>query len=138
MNAQIELGGDKIMDGPEPDPSMDRFLREEEAFRRRAEGLHAANKAALLAVLSNAGVTSVTVSFVGYGDEGQVQGIRAVAGEVESARPTTPLESQSPPFYSDAGTSETDRCPTPSSRSATASFGKPTWAGKTTRAPSVR
>ena len=94
------------MDGPKPTSSFDDFLRQEEEFRGRAERLHATNKSALMTALSSAGVTVVTVSFDGYGDDGRIQSIRAVAGEVEVDLPTTPLEVQVTHYHSEAVSSE--------------------------------
>ena len=59
-----------------------------------------------MAVLSSAGVTGLTVSFDGYGDEGQIHSIRAVAGEVEVDLPTTPLKVQVTHFHFEAVSSE--------------------------------
>jgi hypothetical protein len=40
------------------------------------------NKAAVMAALAAAGITSVTVAFDGYGDDGQIESIVAQSGEL--------------------------------------------------------
>src|ERR1035438_4748974 len=40
------------------------------------------DKAAVMAALAAAGITSVTVAFDGYGDDGQIESIVAQSGEV--------------------------------------------------------
>jgi len=64
-----------------PAPSFD--FAAWEAERRAHEAAQAsirpANKAALFSVLSAAGITSVDVSFDGYGDSGQIESIDAKA-----------------------------------------------------------
>jgi hypothetical protein len=47
------------------------------------------NKAAIMAALAVAGVTSVVVPFDGYGDEGQIESIEARAGETTIELPAS-------------------------------------------------
>jgi hypothetical protein len=50
------------------------------------------NKAALFDPLTAAGVTTVVVSFDGYGDEGQIQNVEVKAGEQIVAMPVEHIE----------------------------------------------
>jgi hypothetical protein len=63
--------------GAAADP--DSFETTQAAHGRLAAELRASNKAALFDALSAAGVTHVVVSFDGYGDSGQIEGIEAKA-----------------------------------------------------------
>ena len=77
---------------PAPNPDLDRIIRQyDERQRRRAE-LRPANKAALFDALTAAGITTVVVSFDGYGDSGQIEGIDARGTEGELAMPSTDVE----------------------------------------------
>lgn len=70
---------------PAPDPDLDRIIRQyDERQRRRAE-LRPANKAAVFDALAAAGIVTVTVSFDGYGDSGQIEdiGTRGAGGDVD-------------------------------------------------------
>lgn len=62
-----------------------------EAERRAHEAAQAAirpaNKAALFSVLSAAGITSIDVSFDGYGDSGQIESIDAKADQADTSLP---------------------------------------------------
>lgn len=60
-----------------PIPDSAAFLHRYQAFEARAAELHPANKAALFAVLRDAGITGVHVHFDGYGDSGQIEGVTA-------------------------------------------------------------
>lgn len=57
------------------------------AHRTVSESLHTPNKVALMAVLSAAGITHVTVSFDGYGDSGQIEHIDVRAGATAAELP---------------------------------------------------
>jgi hypothetical protein len=47
------------------------------------------NKAAVMSALAAAGITSVTVAFDGYGDDGQIDSIVAQSGEVTVQLPAS-------------------------------------------------
>lgn len=72
-----------------PAPSFD--FTAWEAERRAQEAAQAAirpvNKAALFSVLSAAGITSIDVSFDGYGDSGQIESIDAKADAADAPLP---------------------------------------------------
>ncbi len=73
-----------------PEPAIDgtAFDQKQREYARRAEELLAANKAVLFDVLAVAGIETVTVTFDGYGDSGQIERI-----DVEAGEETTPLPS---------------------------------------------
>ena len=62
-----------------PEPTIDyaAFYQEQQERARRAEQLLAANKDALFDALAAAGIETVTVTFDGYGDSGQIEDIEA-------------------------------------------------------------
>ena len=68
-----------------PDEDIDAriacVLAEYEAQDRRSLALFPANKAALFDALQGASVTTVTVTFDGYGDSGQIEEITAQQGD---------------------------------------------------------
>ena len=68
-----------------PDEDIDAriayVLAEYEAHDRSSAALLPANKAALFGALGGAGVTTVTVTFDGYGDSGQIEEITAQQGD---------------------------------------------------------
>lgn len=72
----------------DPDEFMDRYR----AFQARAAELHADNKAMVLTVLRDAGISKVTVSFNGYGDSGQIDDIAVKAGEADAELPSKSVE----------------------------------------------
>ena len=55
-----------------------------------------ANKAALFDALAEAGITTVIVTFDGYGDEGQIESIEARAGEATATLPDIAVEIATP------------------------------------------
>lgn len=61
--------------------SIARALGEFEAHEQRAAALRPANKAALFDALAAAGITSVTVTFDGYGDSGQIEDVTTQRGD---------------------------------------------------------
>ena len=67
--------------------SIARALGEYEAHEQRAAALRPANKAALFDALDAAGITTVTVTFDGYGDSGQIEDITAQQGGTIVALP---------------------------------------------------
>lgn len=50
------------------------------------------NKAALFATLAVAGITSIVVTFDGYGDEGQIENIDARTGDISTELPAAAVE----------------------------------------------
>jgi hypothetical protein len=68
-----------------PDEDIDariaHVLAEYEAHDQRSAALWPANKAALFGALGAAGITTVTVTFDGYGDSGQIERITAQQGD---------------------------------------------------------
>ena len=68
-----------------------------EQYQNRAKALTEANtlnKVAVFDALANAGITSVTVTFNGGGDSGQIEDIRADAGDKAVALPDIQIEIQ--------------------------------------------
>lgn len=68
------------------------YEAERQTFTARAGELTATNKSALFAVLTKAGITTVTVQFDGYGDSGQVEEIAAHRGDDAAELPDTTIE----------------------------------------------
>ncbi|MEO3431869.1 DUF6878 family protein [Inquilinus sp. CAU 1745] len=64
-----------------------RFEAEQRVRAEAADALRPRNKTALFAALAEAGVTTVTVEFDGYGDSGQIESIDAKAGEADAELP---------------------------------------------------
>ena len=69
-------------------------------FEKRLAELHPANKASLFAALAAAGITRVTASFNGYGDEGRLEEILAFIGETGTDLPAVAVEVQTLTFGS--------------------------------------
>ena len=61
-----------------------------ERHRQHASRANALNKAAVFDALAAAGISDVTVTFDGYGDSGQIEGITAHSGETPKALPAPP------------------------------------------------
>jgi hypothetical protein len=80
----------------DPDVLVERWAD----YEKRLAELHPANKASLFAALAAAGVTRVTVSFNGCGDEGCAEEVLAFAGETGMDLPDTPVEIQTLSFGS--------------------------------------
>jgi len=74
-----------------PAPAFDVAAWEAERRAREAAqaAIRPANKAALFTALSTAGITSVDVSFDGYGDSGQIESIDAKADGADVPLPET-------------------------------------------------
>lgn len=74
-----------------PAPAFDVATWEAERRAREAAqtAIRPANKAALFTALSAAGITSVDVSFDGYGDSGQIESIDAKADGADVPLPET-------------------------------------------------
>lgn len=68
------------------------YEAKQQAFTARAGELAATNKSALFAVLAEAGITTVTVQFDGYGDSGQVEDIAAHKGDDATELPDATIE----------------------------------------------
>ena len=68
------------------------FLQRYAEYEKRDADLHPANKASLLAALRDAGITTVVVTFDGYGDSGQIENIEARNGDDPAEIPATPVE----------------------------------------------
>jgi hypothetical protein len=73
-----------------PEPAVDyaAFDQKQREYARRAEQILAANKTVLFDALAVAGIETVTLTFDGYGDSGQIERI-----DVEAGEETTPLPS---------------------------------------------
>ena len=75
-----------------PIPDSADFLSRYRTFEARAAELHPANKAALFAVLRDAGITGIHVHFDGYGDSGQIEGVTAFGADgTECPLPDLPV-----------------------------------------------
>lgn len=96
---------------PVPAFDMDSFMARYAAYEKRASELNPANKAALLAALAAASVTSVIVTFDGGGDSGQIESIVAQAGESEIDLPDTPVELARTEFHTEEVTRTTTPLP---------------------------
>jgi len=72
------------------------------AYQARAAELHAGNKATVLAVLRDAGISKVTVAFNGYGDSGQIEDIHVEAGGNKVELPDSAVEIARASWESDA------------------------------------
>ena len=81
-------------------PVADFFTRLK-AYEARAAALMPANKAALFALLAPAGITRIDVTFDGYGDSGQIEGVQAYAGDTPAALPEARLTLRSAGFNDD-------------------------------------
>lgn len=82
--------------------SIARALGEFETHARREAALRPANKAALFDALEPAGITTVTVTFDGYGDSGQIEDITAQAGDAIVDLPAGQVSLASADWNSDA------------------------------------
>jgi hypothetical protein len=85
--------------------NLEAYYEKERENTRCANELLPANKAALFGVLAAAGVTTVVVSFDGYGDSGQIEDIGAKAGDDPAEFPDEKIEILSPIW----GSAETKR-----------------------------
>ncbi|MAY76213.1 MAG: hypothetical protein CL802_01010 [Citromicrobium sp.] len=90
-----------MTDATPPTFDADDFMARYRAYEERASALHPPNKAALFAALAATGITSVTVTFDGYGDSGQIEGFAAKAGDSDAELPDTPVELAGTSFGSD-------------------------------------
>jgi len=70
--------------------TMSDIVAEIEAEKSQRAALRPANKSAVFAALAGAGVATVTVSFDGYGDSGQIESIEAR----DAAKTSVPLPDQ--------------------------------------------
>lgn len=79
---------------PIPTPAIDYAALEQEwrEQERRAAELLEPNKSALFETLAAAGIETVTVTFDGYGDSGQIESIDARAGAETVALPSITIE----------------------------------------------
>lgn len=68
------------------------WLAREQEFAKLCESIRPENKTALFDALAQAGITSVEVTFDGYGDSGQIEDITAKAGDKNVALPAVNLE----------------------------------------------
>lgn len=71
---------------------MDSFMARTRAYEQRASELNPVNKAALLDALQSAGITTVTVTFDGCGDSGQIEQIVAKSGDKDADLPDNKVE----------------------------------------------
>jgi hypothetical protein len=78
---------------PRSDPFIDptSWLASEQKFERLCESIRPENKAALFDALARAGITSVEVTFDGYGDSGQIESVMTMAGDTEVALPVVSI-----------------------------------------------
>ncbi|MGE4482918.1 DUF6878 family protein [Acidocella sp.] len=90
---------------PTADFNLEAWYEKDREHGRRADELLPVNKAALFGVLAAAGITTVVVSFDGYGDSGQIEEIAAQAGDEPAELPDEKIEILSPIW----GSTETKR-----------------------------
>lgn len=84
-----------------PTIDMDGFMARYAAYESRANALLPANKTVLFDALQAADITSVTVTFDGCGDSGQIDAIVARAGDGEITLPDTQVELARTDFHLD-------------------------------------
>jgi hypothetical protein len=77
---------------PEPVADGAAFDQKQREYARRSEEIRTANKAALFDSLAAAGIKTVIVTFDGYGDSGQIEGINAGEGEQTIPLPSDRIE----------------------------------------------
>lgn len=79
---------------PTPVPELDStsWLAKERAFAKLCESIRPENKAAVFDALALAAITSVEVTFDGYGDSGQIEDVAAKAGDKGVALPAVSVE----------------------------------------------
>jgi hypothetical protein len=85
---------------PTPAIDPDVLVERWSDYEKRLAKLHPANKASLFAALAAAGITRVTASFNGCGDEGRVEEVLAFAGETGTDLPAVAVEVQTLTFGS--------------------------------------
>ncbi|MDE2563341.1 MAG: hypothetical protein KGL48_13950 [Sphingomonadales bacterium] len=83
----------------EPAFDADSFMARYAAYQQRGAELNAANKLTLFTALSVAGITSVTVTFDGSGDSGQIESVAAKAGDVDATMPESEIEIATADFH---------------------------------------
>lgn len=72
------------------------MIAQDDARVRLAEDALPANKAALFEALAAGGITSVVVTFDGYGDSGQIESVDARIGDAAAELPTIDIEIATP------------------------------------------
>jgi hypothetical protein len=79
---------------PESAPVVDptSWLARDREFERLCQSIRPENKAALFDVLAQIGITSVEVTFDGYGDSGQIENVTAKASDKDVALPVLSVE----------------------------------------------
>ena len=81
---------DTTNSSPLIDPTS--WLARDREFEKLCDSIRPENKAAVFDILAQAGVTSVEVTFDGYGDSGQIEDIAAKAGDKDVALPVVNVE----------------------------------------------
>ena len=69
---------------------FDSYTASYERHRQTVNRANELNKAIVFDALTTAGITDITVTFDGYGDSGQIEGITAHIGETPKALPAPP------------------------------------------------
>jgi hypothetical protein len=77
---------------PVPFPHLEEWERKDRNYRDRANELLLGNKAVLFDALAAAGITTVVVSFDGYGDSGQIEEIEVKIGDELGELPDERIE----------------------------------------------
>ena len=72
------------------------LIAQDDARAHSADEALPANKTALFDALAAAGITSVVVTFDGYGDEGQIESVDVRAGEATATLPEVDVEIATP------------------------------------------
>lgn len=75
-----------------PSPDFAERRREQDNYERIETELRTVNKTTLFDALSAAGLTTVIVSFDGYGDSGQIENVEAKAGDNAADLPSGTIE----------------------------------------------
>ncbi len=85
---------------PVPFPTMEEWEHKDREYRQRATELFSGNKTALFGALSAAGITTVVVSFDGFGDSGQIEEVEVKIGDEPSELPDERIEILDPVWES--------------------------------------
>ena len=83
---------------PDPEAREAAWITQYQGHARRVAEALPANKTALFDALARAGITSVIVTFDGYGDSGQIENVEVRAGDALPDLPADQIEFVAPVF----------------------------------------
>jgi hypothetical protein len=87
---------------PDPQAREVAWIAQYQTHARRVAEALPANKTALFDALARAGITSVIVTFDGFGDSGQIENVEVRAGDALQELPADQIEFVAP-LFGDAG-----------------------------------